>query len=188
MTLYRPARVYLRAMEYSDLNLINQLHNHKDINKSTAGNTFFVSSEYDRKWLEDKMINNQKQIYWMICLKETSQAIGYVSLSDIDHWNKKIFLSGYTISPEFSGKGYATEAAKLAIQYAFEELGMNRIEGRFLDDNAASQRVGSKLGYVQDGILRDYVFKNGRYHDVIFSSILRSDYEKLKEQGVYPID
>ncbi|MBD5098019.1 MAG: GNAT family N-acetyltransferase [Clostridiales bacterium] len=181
------ARVYLRAMEYSDLDFLNRMHNDEDINRNTAGNKFFVSSEYDRKWLENKMMDNQKQIYLMVCLKETNQAIGYTSLSDIDHWNKKIFLSGYTISSEFTGKGYATEGAKLTIQYAFEELGMNRIEGRFLDDNIASQRVGDKLGYVRDGVLRDYVFKNGRYHDVIFSSILRSDYEKLKEQGIYPI-
>ena len=89
------ARVYLRAMEYSDLDFLNRMHNDEDINRNTAGNKFFVSSEYDRKWLENKMMDNQKQIYLMVCLKETDQAIGYTSLSDIDHWNKKIFLSGY---------------------------------------------------------------------------------------------
>lgn len=180
-------RVYLRAMEPSDLTFLNQLHNDDEINRNTAGNKYFVSSEYDRDWLDDKMRKTHTQLYLMVCLKETKESIGYLSLSEIDHWNKKLFLSGYTIMSSYAGKGYATEAVKLIIRYAFEEMGMNRIKSMYLDDNETSFHVGEKLGFVLEGTLRDFVYKGGRYHDVRICSILRNDYECLKKEGVYPI-
>lgn len=179
--------VYLRAMEPSDLMFLNQLHNDDEINQNTGGNKYFVSSEYDRKWLDDKMLNTQKQIYLMICLKEDNKSIGYLSLTNIDHLNKKATLNGYTISAQYQGHGYATEAMKLMVQYAFDELNMNRIEIAFLDRNEISFHIGKKCGYTQEGLLRNYIYKRGCYHDVRLCSILRSDYERLKKEGVYPI-
>lgn len=186
MTEKTEARIYLRAMEPSDLAFLNQLHNDDEINRNTGGNKYFVSSEYDRNWLDDKMRNTQKQIYLMICLKENEKPIGYLSLTNIEHLNKKSTLNGYMIAAQYQGHGYATEAMKLIVQYAFDELGMNRIEIIFLDQNEVSFHVGKKCGYIQEGLLRDYVYKGGCYHDVKICSILRSDYERLKKEGVYP--
>jgi RimJ/RimL family protein N-acetyltransferase len=52
-------RVYLRAFETEDLELINEWRNDEDIFALTSGNKYFISKSLDEKWLKDKMVNNQ---------------------------------------------------------------------------------------------------------------------------------
>lgn len=185
MTTIRGKRIYLRAMECDDLIFLNTLHNDPVINEKTGGNRYLVSTEYDKKWLENKMFNTREQLYLMVCKVEDGAPIGYAGFTDIDHWNKKCFNSSITISTEYGGRGFGIETTELLIKYAFEEMGMNRIQTAYLDDNDASFHIGQKLGFVLEGVHRDFVFKTGRYHSMRFCSLLRSEYEALKEEGGY---
>lgn len=171
-------RVFLRAFEYSDLEFVNKLRNSEDLYKHTCGNKYYISSEYDKKWIEDKIFNNTKQIYLVICLIDNNSQIGYLSLNDIDHINKKAQWGGIIIDSKYSNKGYATESANLLLNYAFEELNINRIYGYWLESNVPSLRVGEKLGFTKEGLMRDYVFKQNRFHNAYICSLLRKDYDK----------
>src|SRR3954468_11809410 len=92
-----PERVFLRAFEYSDLEFVNKLRNRDDLYKHTCGNKYYISSEYDKKWIEDKIFNNTTQIYLVICLIDNNSPIGYLSLNDIDHINKKAQWGGIIV-------------------------------------------------------------------------------------------
>ena len=84
---------------------------------------------------------------------------------------------GYWIgSPSHRGQGFIDEAIRLALRYAFDELGLERICFRVLESNLASQRVGEKLGCKQEGILRRAIFKEGRFRDIIVYSVLRDEF------------
>lgn len=89
-------------------------------------------------------------------------SIGYLYL---DHENKKTEI-GYWLGKEYEGKGFITKAAKILINYAFEELGLNKIEIGAASDNIKSRAIPEKLGFKLEGELRDYEYINGRYIDI----------------------
>jgi RimJ/RimL family protein N-acetyltransferase len=65
-------------------------------------------------------------------------------------------------------------------KYAFQELGLNRINAKILSINTASRRSGEKFGYTYEGTLRKAIFRNGEFHDVLLFSMLREEFvEKL---------
>ncbi|MDB5249637.1 MAG: N-acetyltransferase [Segetibacter sp.] len=172
-------KVYLRAFESADLTLLNEWHNDEEINSLTGGRKHFVSSEYDKKWLEDKMLNNTKQLYWAICETATRNMVGYTSLNDIDFVNRKAFMGGLVIGDKATrSKGYATKAAILLLNYGFYELGLNKIYATCLSEHKTVVLTFLMLGFKRDGILRQDVFKGNKFRDVIMVSLLKEEYEK----------
>ena len=83
------SKVYLRAFEYEDEEFLINLRKNKGLFQYTCGNTYFMSTEHSKKLLRDNIIDNRNQIYVLICLLENEEPIGYLSLTDIDHMNKK---------------------------------------------------------------------------------------------------
>lgn len=167
--------IYFRAFELNDLEFLNEIRNDEISFEHTGGNKFFISKEYDKKWIEDKIFNNQKQIYLAICLKN-NQIIGYVGLTDIDYRNRKVKWAGINIHKDYIGKGYGSKAARLLIKFVFEELNMNKLYGYWLETNIASIKMAKKVGFIQEGLIKDFVFKRNRYHNAILLSLLKTEY------------
>ena len=73
-------------------------------------------------------------------------------------------------------EGFMTEAVDAMLKFGFEDYGLNRIVAKVIKGNAGSVKVLQKLGFVQEGIQREGLCKNGQYHDLIVFSILKSEY------------
>ena len=101
---------------------------------------------------------------------------GEVVLNDIDWDNRsagfRIALSGV----ENRGKGYGTEASELLLKHAFDTLRLHRVELEVYDFNPRAQHVYKKLGFLQEGVLRDALLWKGRYRSAIKMSLLGPDY------------
>jgi ribosomal-protein-serine acetyltransferase len=82
---------------------------------------------------------------------------------------------GYWISKDEEGKGIITRAVKLLIDYAFDELDMNRIEIRCSAENIRSAAIPERLGFKKEGYLRQAEFRNGHLHDFLIFGLLRED-------------
>jgi [ribosomal protein S5]-alanine N-acetyltransferase len=176
-------KVYLRAFEIIDIEKLNELRNDDEAFLYTGGNKFYISTEYDRKWVEDKIFNNQHQIYLAICLTNTKELIGYLGINEIDYRNRKAQWAGINIDKSHSNKGYATEAARLMLKFAFEELGLNRFYGYWLESNCPSIRMAEKLGFVVEGLVRGFVYKRNQFQNAYLMSILKEEYNtKLNER------
>lgn len=116
---------------------------------------------------------------WAIIDRESRRMIGTCGFTRIDAANDCAEI-GYVLNPDFHGKGYATEAVKKIIDFGFSELSFNRIEARFMKGNEASLRLMQRVGMTFEGYMRDLIFVKGSYRTVGISSILRSEYDKLK--------
>lgn len=114
---------------------------------------------------------------WAIICPESGKMIGTCGFTrfDFQHNSGEI---GYVINPKYSGKGIATEASARIIRYGFEELALNRIECKYMIDNAASRRVMEKNGMIFEGIRRQGMLIKGNYKDIGICSILREDFFK----------
>ena len=162
--------IKLRAIEERDLNILLEMINDPEIENMTSGYSFPVSEYQQRRWFES-LVNNDKELRTIIETKEHG-TIGVVMLTDIDWKNRTAqFHSKIATSKEIRGKGYGTKATKALVKYAFEQLNLNLIYSHIIDYNVASQRVKEKCGFKKDGVLRNRVFKNGKYHDIVVSSI-----------------
>ena len=70
-----------------------------------------------------------------------------------------------------------SEALTRVLEYSFESIGLNRIEGFCLVDNRAGIGVMEKVGMKQEGVLREYLFQKGAFRDFGVYSMLKRDYE-----------
>ena len=179
-------RVYLRAFELEDYKKINEWRRDKEITAQTSGNVLFISSEREKKWIEDKIFNDESELYLAICLRESDEMIGYLGIININWRNRNAEWGGIIIGgKDLWSQGYATEAARLMLEHVFFELGLHRFYGFWLEENAASIRMGEKLGFKREGTLRDSVFKNNRFHNQVLLSLLKKEFEEmLEESGV----
>jgi RimJ/RimL family protein N-acetyltransferase len=79
-------------------------------------------------------------------------------------------------------KGYGTEAVELILRHGFETLNLNRIYLRVYSTNPRAKRAYEKAGFVLEGTMRQAIYKHGKYVDVHFMSILRSDWNARQEK------
>lgn len=177
------ADIFFRAFEISDAEFINSLRKIDEFENLIGGNKRFVSLARDRKWVEDLIYNDyQDRIYVAICEKQIQNIIGYASVCDIDHLNKACSWGGIKIHPDFHGKGYGKLTALLLVKFVFEELNIERYEAQCLEEHVVSKKMMEKVGFVTEGLRRNSIFKNGKYHNQLVFSLLKSEYPVIKEQ------
>jgi ribosomal-protein-alanine N-acetyltransferase len=116
-------------------------------------------------------------VIWAIELKENGRVIGECA---VNHWIPKYFRAdlGYSFNPDYSGKGYAREAVGRIVNYLFTEFDqfkLNRLEAITDPRNTASIKLLEKLGFIQEGILRDYEYEKGEFVDSVMYAMLRRD-------------
>ena len=121
---------------------------------------------------------------WGIIDKKTDTLVGTIGYMDYNEENATVEV-GYSLAKWMWNGGYMTEALRRVISYTFEAMDINRIEAQHELENASSGRVMEKCGMIKEGVLRQRLYNKGRYADVVLYAILRSDYEKLKKQGIY---
>jgi len=176
-------RTYLRALALDDYRLINIWRNDPEITRLIMGRRFFVSPERERKWVEEKTLDNSSEIYWAICLSETHEMIGYISLNNINLVNRTADWGGIVIGErKHRSLDKSLDAVFQMLDYAFGELGLKKVSGAYLEEHKASRLLCIIMGFVQEGLLRSHVFKGGSFHSVIVVSILDDEFQRVREK------
>jgi ribosomal-protein-alanine N-acetyltransferase len=116
----------------------------------------------------------RETIRWAIELVEPREMIGTVGLLRFDFGHRRAEV-GYEIARRWWGRGLAPEAAGAVVRYGFSVLGLHRIEAGVLPGNDASVRVLQKLGFLDEGTRRDYLYVKGRFQTFRWFSLLESD-------------
>ena len=116
---------------------------------------------------------------WAVIERESGKMIGTCGFTRFDLPNNSAEI-GYVLNPEYHGKGYATEAAKIVMRFGFEELGLHRIEAKHMIGNDASHRVMEKLGMREEGTFKDSYYVRREYRTVTVCAILENEYYKLR--------
>jgi RimJ/RimL family protein N-acetyltransferase len=87
---------------------------------------------------------------------------------------------GFAIGSEFWGNGLFTEGSELLLEFAFDEIGVHRLEARACVANGRGNGALRKVGALQEGILRKSFLRGGKYHDQALWSIIREDWNRSK--------
>ena len=174
-------KVYLRAMELEDMPVYMEMMNNKDVSHNVVGWSFPVSQFEQQKWYENAISSSDKR--FSIVIKESDQCVGMITLTDIDWVNRSAF-HGIKLHPNCPKRlGIATDAIMALMEYAFCELNLNRLDGGWLDYNKASEQLYEKCGWSKEGIKRNAIYRNGKYHDLVIAGILKEDYLCAKDHS-----
>ncbi|GMA60167.1 GNAT family N-acetyltransferase [Alicyclobacillus fastidiosus] len=169
--------IYLRFLEESDAPSMLELH--------LRNRAFFEPYLVDRReefYTMDYHVRSiaagyalaaQDQKYsFGVFLSETDELIGNVSLTEIVRGPLQTCWMGYYLDRSQNGRGFATEAVRLVIDYAFEVLQLHRIEAGVMPRNAGSIRVLEKAGFKKEGLSKKNVLINGRWEDHLHFAIV----------------
>jgi len=170
-------KTYLRALEPTDYEIINKWHNDEKIFSRTMANKFFISTERDKAWVQKLIMDDSKVMFLAICLKETDKMIGSLSLVNIDLRNRKAYIGGITIEQEYQHQKLGFDAFDQFLDFAFLEMGFNKLNTGYLDSHVVTAYSLKKYGFVEELRLREEVYKLGKFHDVIVVSLLASEYK-----------
>jgi RimJ/RimL family protein N-acetyltransferase len=110
-----------------------------------------------------------------VCLKVDGRMIGDIGLHFLAEEDAQVEL-GYTISPEFQHKGYATETVRAIVSYLFSELGKHRITASVDPLNAPSAAVLKLVGFRQEAHFKKSVFMDGQWQDDCVYAILEDEF------------
>jgi len=182
-------KVILRAIEERDCEIMRQMINDPEIEHFIVGWAFPVSEYAQKQWYQNHSSDNLMNsgvLRLIIADKNDDTALGQISLSEFS-WRDRSAQTGIKIhSKSDRAKGIGTDAMYTLMRYAFDELGLNRLEARYYDYNASSAALHKKVGFKNEGVLRQASYKNGKYHDVCVTSILADEYREMmskKENG-----
>ena len=172
-------RLVLRAFEPSDAVSVYAYAQSEKV-AAMAGFAPHKNPEESRAMVQAFM---ERDAHWAVVEKATGRLIGSISLQ-ADGKRPKMESArrmGYVLGEGYWGQGYATEACREILRYAFEELHCPVISADLFPTNAKSRRVLKKLGFAADGILRHArLLPDGTPTDLLTYSLLRSEYENPK--------
>ncbi|MDR6726742.1 RimJ/RimL family protein N-acetyltransferase [Paenibacillus amylolyticus] len=100
---------------------------------------------------------------------------------------RKSWELGFGMLPDYTGRGYASEATRLLLQFAFAEVQAHKVVGMCNAQNTRSALLMEKVGMKREGIFRDELFWNDQYVDQYFFSVLKSEFfadAGVEEEGV----
>lgn len=166
--------VILRAIEHEDIELLYDMINDPSIEKMTGGKPFPVSRDRQIRWFES--YDQQNELRCMIQIKNGA-TIGMIMLTDIDYKNGTAQLHEKTkASIEDRRPNDVYNAMMGFINYAFTELRLNCLYGTVIESNLLSRKMALRCGLKEEGVLRQRLFKNGKYCNVIANSVLKEDF------------
>ena len=102
--------------------------------------------------------------------------IGYIELDGILWTHGTSGLCVAIGEREYWGQGYGTEAAGLALDFAFQELNLHRVQATVFRYNQRSVAMCERLGFQQEGVYREFIHRDGKRHDMLLYGLLRHEY------------
>ncbi|PEJ51775.1 MULTISPECIES: GNAT family N-acetyltransferase [unclassified Bacillus (in: firmicutes)] len=169
-------RLYLREVNITDTNRLFTILSREDVTKYYGLDALTNSSQViDLIHFFREMYETRSGIRWGIIEKETNKLIGTCGFNAYQERNKRAEV-GYEIHPDYWRKGYATEAVKALLNYGFDMLQLNRIGAIVYPENLPSQKLLEKIGFTNEGLLREYLIQGTSVHDTYAYSILRKEW------------
>ncbi len=125
---------------------------------------------------------NDRADLFEVHLKETDKLIGIVDIHAIDKYNRRCHVNCTIGDRTYAGQGYEIEALKTVLAHCFNEKGMHKVATTAFDFNTSWIESVKKLGFKQEGQLREHVLKKNEYCDKLIFSMLATEYQSSQQE------
>lgn len=168
-------KTYLRPVEATDARLIQTWHNDPEIRRFARLGELpvtYAKEDEDIKTAKD----SDQEIYLMIVEKSSDHSIGFIRLNFIDSVSRNMWLRLIIGDAEARGRNLAEDAVRCVIEWLFHEQNVHRITLETYASNMRAMRFFEKLGFRKEGVLREAVYADGKYYDIVTLGILSTEY------------
>jgi RimJ/RimL family protein N-acetyltransferase len=174
-------RLWFRSPEQADVPRITRWINDPAVRKHLATRVFPLSQHAEEEWVR-RVTSNPTQaaadavvlLFGPLGTETPIGSTGFHSLNWIVRRAEWGILIGET---EHWNQGYGREVARRMLQYAFQELNLNRVELRVNSANAAGIKAYEAAGFRREGVLRQAAWVDGRHEDILIMSVLRQEWQ-----------
>ncbi len=118
--------------------------------------------------------------HFLVFARDNEKIVGGIGLTQVRRGVAQTGTVGYWVGAPFARKGYTGEAVTLVLEFAFETLGLHRVEAACLPSNDASGGLLAKVGFAKEGYARGYLRINGKWEDHILWAMLRDDWDEQR--------
>jgi len=178
-------RIGLRGIKEEDLKEIKDWSNKSEITELMVmgirpdSGVLYCSWDFiEDEWKKYK--ESKKDIIFVIVLKAEKKIIGICGLYDINFMERFAELRIAIGYREYLNNGYGTEVVKALLEYGFKKLNLHKIHLGVNKDNLGANKCYKKSGFIYEGTIRDFHFRNGRYYNTNLYSILEGEYNAKK--------
>ncbi len=176
MAILLGKNISLRALEPEDLDFLFSVENNEtfwEISSTQTPYSKYILQKYIENSHQD--IYEAKQYRFVICNIDNI-AIGLIDLFEYNPQHSRVGV-GILIIPEFQGKGFASEALELLIEYTFSHLNVHQIFANITPDNIESIALFEKHNFKKAGLKKDWIFSNATYKDEILYQLIKPSNE-----------
>ena len=169
---FRPGDlVTLKTIEDEDVEFLRDGVNHPAV-RGPVGQTTPTNGPAEQAAFEAE--SDDPDVVRLL-ITHDDERVGIIALDPIE-WDHGVAEVGYWIAPEHRRQGYARDALDAVLAYAFDELRMHKVSASVYEFNVASDELLRSAGFSEEGVLRENVYADGRYHDTHWFGLLESEY------------
>ncbi len=168
--------VRLRPFHEDDLDQLWEMLCDEEGRRLTGTHATFTRGAAER-WYRSRGRDTDR-LDLAIADRGTDRCVGEVVLNNLDPDNRSCAFRISLVGPSVYDRGYGTEATRLIVAHAFDTVGLHRVELEVYDLNPRARHVYENLGFVQEGVFREALWWEGRFHDAIAMSMLAPEWER----------
>lgn len=168
--------VSLRAMTEKDTDNIVRWRNNPRVREYFISRSLFTPESH-LNWFHTR-VQTGEVAQFIIVDTDAGKDVGSVFLRDIDPENKKGEYGIFIGEDDCRGKGIGSAAAKLILDYAFDELKLNRVFLRVFENNKRAIRSYEKVGFKYEGTFRDDVIIDGTAYNMVYMAVLKDEWKR----------
>lgn len=179
---YQPSlnteRLRLRPFVADDATTVSNMAGTREIAAATTSIPHPYSLTAAKTWIAGipHLYRSGSAVHFAACLNESKQLIGCFALKNIEMNNSHAELECW-IGVQWQRQGFATEAVREVLDFGFKQLKLHRIYSYQLSHEKKSAQLLNKLGLQQEGLMRQSIYKWGKYEDLALFAILAEDIE-----------
>ena len=170
-------KVSLHPVEHEDLNQIKDWRNNTEFRKHFREYRG-LNMRQQEIWFEDKVVKDPNTLMFSIRKVDDNQLVGCCGYVNINWVHRYADLSLYTGWQDayIDEDGYAEESCRLLLDYAFNELGLNKVWTEIYEFDEKKKALYDKFGFQQDGLLRQNYWYDGKWWNSRILSLLIREY------------
>jgi RimJ/RimL family protein N-acetyltransferase len=174
-------RIRLRGTEPTDLPNFYRWMNDPEVIQNLLAYTP-LSSVDEQNWFDTMMKAPKEEHLYVVEILEDNQwiPVGSTGFHALDWKNRSVEIGISIGEKKYWNRGYGRDTMRLMLQHAFKDLNLNRVYLSVFETNERAKKAYLASGFVEEGRLRQDIYKNGQYIDVFVMSVLRSEWQDVE--------
>jgi RimJ/RimL family protein N-acetyltransferase len=171
-------QIKLRAFEKTDLDIVHRMFNNPELVRQLYSETVMpFSMDEEASFIESSVNPKSKENAYNFAIeKEDGALIGGCSYFSTSNKNRTCYVGISIYDPQLWGKGYGTAAMRKLLEFLFHERNMRKVLLNVFSFNKRAMASYKKLGFVEEGCLREQIYRDGKWHDEYVMALFAGDF------------